>query len=105
MLILARRLNETLIIGDGIEVKVVGVQGSGDQATVRLGVVAPQHVRIWRKEVYDQVVAENRQALASQRVALTQPLTAADQREQETPEQRSMLANLVVRPGPPADQT
>lgn len=76
MLILARKLEESLVIGDGIEVKIVAVQGSGEQATVRLGIVAPKDVRIWRKEVYDQVVAENRQALsvAGQMPAVEQTL-------------------------------
>lgn len=65
MLVLARKLDESLVIGDGIEIKIVSIQGSGDQATIRLGIEAPRNMRIWRKEVYDQVVAENKQAVTS----------------------------------------
>jgi len=62
MLVLTRRLNESIIIGDNIEIKVLMVRGSGDQAVIRLGISAPKQVTVLRKEVYDEVVAANRQA-------------------------------------------
>lgn len=62
MLVLTRRLNETILIGDNIEIKIVQVKGSGDQAVIRLGISAPKHVTVLRKEVYDEVVAANQQA-------------------------------------------
>jgi len=66
MLVLTRRLNESILIGDGIEVKIVQVRGTGDQAVVRLGISAPREVTVFRKEVYDEVVAANRAAARSQ---------------------------------------
>lgn len=63
MLVLTRRLDESIVIGDGIVVKIISVRGSGDQAVVRLGIEAPPAVRVWRKEVYDQVAEANRAAL------------------------------------------
>jgi carbon storage regulator len=62
MLVLTRRLNESILIGDEIEIQVVQIRGSGDQAVIRLGIKAPKHVTVLRKEVYDEVVAANRQS-------------------------------------------
>ena len=55
MLVLSRRVGETIRIGDDIEVTVVGVQ----RDTVRLSIKAPREVRVHRQEVYLQVQAEN----------------------------------------------
>jgi carbon storage regulator len=63
MLVLTRRLNESILIGDDIEIKIVQVRGSGDQAVIRLGITAPKQVTVLRKEVYDEVVAANRQSV------------------------------------------
>ncbi|MGE5672744.1 MAG: carbon storage regulator CsrA [Mycobacterium leprae] len=62
MLVLTRRLNEGILIGDNIEIKIVQVRGSGDQAVVRIGISAPKQVTVLRREVYDEVVAANQQA-------------------------------------------
>lgn len=65
MLVLTRRLDETILIGDDIEIRIVQVRGSGDQAVVRLGITAPKHVTVLRKEVRDEVVAANREAVSA----------------------------------------
>lgn len=62
MLVLSRRLNESIMIGDEIEVKIIQIRGTGDQAVVRIGITAPRAVAVLRKEVYDEVVEANRQA-------------------------------------------
>lgn len=54
MLILTRRVGETLNIGDDIEVTVLGVKGS----QVRLGVKAPKDVSVHREEIYQRVLQE-----------------------------------------------
>lgn len=51
MLILTRRIGETLIIGDDVKITVLGVRGN----QVRIGVDAPRNVSVHRKEIYDQV--------------------------------------------------
>lgn len=56
MLVLTRRLNQSIKIGDDIEITVIEVRG--DQ--VRLGVDAPRSVTVHRKEVYLQIQQENR---------------------------------------------
>ncbi len=61
MLVLTRRLNQSIKIGDDIEITVIEVRG--DQ--VRLGVAAPRDVSVHRKEVYLQIQQENRAASAA----------------------------------------
>jgi len=58
MLVLRRKIGETVMLGDNIEVHVLAVEGD----TVKLGFVAPRSVQILRKEVYDALMQENRQA-------------------------------------------
>jgi cytosine/creatinine deaminase len=58
MLVLARQRDQTVIIGDDIEVTVVDVRGD----KVRLGINAPKHVSVHRKEVYEAIRKENREA-------------------------------------------
>ncbi|HYF93332.1 MAG TPA: carbon storage regulator CsrA [Symbiobacteriaceae bacterium] len=76
MLVLTRRLDETILIGDDIEIRIVQVRGSGDQAVVRLGISAPKHITVLRKEVHDEVVASNRQS-AQVAAAIPSDLLAA----------------------------
>ena len=54
MLILARRMGETLMIGTEVTVTVVGVNGN----QVRLGISAPRDVAVHREEIYDRVQKE-----------------------------------------------
>lgn len=54
MLILTRRIYESIKIGEGIEVRIVGVDG--DQ--VKLGIRAPRDVAVHREEVYHRIRAE-----------------------------------------------
>jgi carbon storage regulator len=61
VLVFTRRRNEAVVIGDGIEVRVLRVGRDG----VRLGVVAPANVAVHRQEVYDQIRMENRTAAAA----------------------------------------
>lgn len=60
MLILTRKLNESLMIGDNIEIKVIKIE----DGKVRLGISAPKNIDIHRKEVYDMIVEENKKASA-----------------------------------------
>lgn len=58
MLVLSRKLDESIIIGNDIELVVVGIDG--DQ--VKLGIKAPKNVEIYRKEVYLTIKEENKEA-------------------------------------------
>jgi carbon storage regulator len=59
MLVLTRKPGQSLLIGDGIEVKIIEVQG--DQ--VRIGINAPKDISILRRELMDEVRQVNRQAV------------------------------------------
>ena len=61
MLIFTRRRDEAIMIGDGIEVKVLRV----GQDVVRIGIDAPPEVAVHRREIYEQIRAENRAAAKS----------------------------------------
>jgi carbon storage regulator len=54
MLILTRRVGETVVIGDEVQVTVLGVKGN----QVRLGVTAPRDVSVHRQEIYDRIRKE-----------------------------------------------
>lgn len=58
MLVLSRSRDETIMIGDDIEITVVDVRGD----KVRVGVNAPVHVPVHRKEVYEAIKRENQHA-------------------------------------------
>lgn len=55
MLILTRRVGETLMVGDDVTVTVLGVKGN----QVRIGVNAPKDVAVHREEIYDRIRKEN----------------------------------------------
>lgn len=56
MLILTRRVGETLMVGDNVEVCVLAVKGN----QVRVGVDAPKSVSVHRKEIFDKIQAEKK---------------------------------------------
>ena len=60
MLVLTRRENESIMIGDEIEVKVLDIKDS----QIKIGIVAPRDVAVHRREVYLAIQAENQEAAA-----------------------------------------
>ena len=61
MLILSRKISEKVMIGEEISVSIIEIRG--DQ--VRIGVDAPKTVKVFRKEVFDAILAENKAAAQS----------------------------------------
>ena len=58
MLVLNRKKGESIIIGDGIEIQVVEIQGD----SIKIGIEAPKEVRIFRKELYEEIIRANTEA-------------------------------------------
>ena len=58
MLILTRKHNESIMVGDNIEIVVLEIKG----VQIKLGVQAPKNVKVYRGEVYTEIQSENREA-------------------------------------------
>ena len=58
MLILTRRVGETVMIGDDVTITVLGVKGN----QVRVGINAPKHVAVHREEIYERIKREQQGA-------------------------------------------
>lgn len=56
MLVLTRKLGETIVISDDIVIKVVDIHGK----QIRLGIEAPPEITIFRGEIYERILEENR---------------------------------------------
>jgi carbon storage regulator len=64
MLVFTRKREEAIVIGDGVEIRVLRIGKDG----VRIGVTAPPEVAVHRREIYDMVRAANASAAASDAV-------------------------------------
>lgn len=68
MLVLSRKKDESIMIGDQIELKILSIDG--DQ--VKLGIIAPKSVKVHRSEVYKSILEQNKEALAVSNTILEQ---------------------------------
>ncbi len=58
MLVLSRKKGESIMIGNNIEIQIVDF----DDSRVRVGINAPKEIEIFRKEIFDQIIDENKAA-------------------------------------------
>ncbi len=58
MLVLSRKKGQSIMIGNDIEISIIDIQGE----QVRIGINAPRNVKVYRKEVYEEIIKENREA-------------------------------------------
>ncbi len=65
MLVLTRKSNQSIMIGDEVEVTILAISGE----KVRIGIEAPRSVPVFRKEVYVEMAAEDREELGAARAA------------------------------------
>ena len=66
MLVLSRKIDERIMIGDQIEISVVDIKG--DQ--VKIGIQAPGHIKVYRQEVYEAIQQENIEAARARPASL-----------------------------------
>ena len=88
MLVLSRQKDQTVMIGDNIEITVVDIRGD----KVRLGITAPSHIPVHRKEVYEAIKRENKAAANVTLEDITDvggPAPAKNQRRPGEPSDRS----------------
>lgn len=62
MLILNRKIGESIILGENVEVRILDIQ----DGKIKIGIEAPRDVAILRKEVYEQIIDENKMSLEPQ---------------------------------------
>jgi carbon storage regulator len=76
MLVLSRQRDETIMIGDDIEITIVDIRGD----KVRLGITAPTDIAVHRKEVYDAIQQENRRAAGVKPEDISKVIASANPR-------------------------
>jgi len=64
MLVLSRKKGEVITIGKSVTVQVIGIE----RGVVSLGIVAPKNIPVHRKEVFDAIVEQNKQALKTNNI-------------------------------------
>jgi carbon storage regulator len=90
MLVLSRQRDESIMIGDDVEIIIVDVRGD----KVRLGITAPKNIPVHRREIYDAIQREKSEKKESEKQPDKEPQAkkqkkSGQKQEQETPEQPS----------------
>ncbi|MGY4688918.1 carbon storage regulator CsrA [Salibacterium sp. K-3] len=71
MLVLTRKPNESIQIGEDIEIKIIAIEGE----QVKLGINAPSHVDIHRREIYLSIQQENNEAAGDDNLSILEALS------------------------------
>ena len=85
MLVLSRKKDETIMIGDEVEITIVDVRGD----KVRLGITAPKNIPVHRREVYDAIQREKKAAAESQNHVEEESKKSPEEEPQEPAEKPS----------------
>ncbi len=93
MLVLSRHRDETIMIGDDTELTIIDIRGD----KVRIGIKAPPHVPVHRKEAYDAIRLENEQAMSLADPDLKSTITGKAHRR--------TAANGIANPVVPRSET
>ncbi len=77
MLVLSRQRDESIMIGDNVEIIIVDVRGD----KVRLGITAPKEIPVHRREIYDAIQREKKEKEESQKKQQEKPQTSQSTKE------------------------
>ena len=66
MLILSRKTNQKIVIGENVEITILEVKGE----QVKIGIEAPRNLKVFRREVYEEIQKENRAAQVTEKPIL-----------------------------------
>lgn len=58
MLVLSRKINQSIMVGDDVEIMIVDIK----QDQVKIGIIAPKQVKVYRKEIFEEIKAANIEA-------------------------------------------
>jgi carbon storage regulator len=89
MLVLTRKLGESIRIGDNVIVKIVDLDGRH----VKLGIEAPRSIAVNREEIYERIQKENRAASATKDQGVQNIAAALRQEKKEEPEEEEPNGN------------
>jgi len=84
MLVLSRQRDESIMIGDDVEITIVDVRGD----KVRLGITAPKHIPVHRREIYDAIQREKAQKAEAE--AQTNPVSETPEKPEEPARKKNM---------------
>lgn len=100
MLVLSRQRDETIMIGDEIEITIVDIRGD----KVRLGINAPTRIAVHRKEVYEAIRRENTEAsrISGRDLAPIAAAISPGPAKSQTRSSRTRAGELAARPTPAA---
>ncbi|UCG47097.1 MAG: carbon storage regulator CsrA [Phycisphaerales bacterium] len=84
MLVLSRQKDESIVIGDDVEVTIVDVRGD----KVRLGITAPKNIPVHRREIYEAIQREKEAQRQSEQAPAEQPAGGSEQSPQAEPEKQ-----------------
>jgi carbon storage regulator len=90
LLVLARRKEESIVIGDDVVITILGIEGE----KVKIGIEAPNNIRIWRKELYEAITEQNK---------LAEKLAAAPTEPQSFQSLRQLLESEMQQSRPESE--
>jgi carbon storage regulator len=100
MLVLSRRVGDSLVIGEDIEITVLDIRGD----VARIGVAAPREVAVRRKELLAELAEGNRSAAAPSPAAISDLAHVLSARRKPNTPTESSVAGAVVGPGHPVEE-
>lgn len=91
MLILTRKLGESITIGEEIKITVLECQGK----QVKLGIIAPRHVKVHREEIFEKIQEENKKSVSVSKDAILEVVKNMQKTgEKKDLKEREMISSL-----------